>query len=211
MPKNSAVVSTISAVILAGGQGRRLGGKEKSQLKLGQQTLLERSLEAMASLSDDVIVVINDQEPLGKLKARIINDVIPGSGALSGLHAGLTAARHDYALVIACDMPFLNMRLLRYMVVIVPGYDAIVPQWQGNLEPLHALYARTCLPAIETLLHSGGKRIFDFYLQVNVRYLERGEITLFDPEGLTFFNVNTPADWERAQEIQITWSQRSNE
>jgi molybdopterin-guanine dinucleotide biosynthesis protein A len=205
MTKTASGISAVSAVILTGGESRRLG-RDKSQLKLGQQTLLARSIETMAALTDDVIVVTRKPRRPGRLPARLVSDVITGRGALSGLHAGLQAARHEYVLVIACDMPFLNSRLLRYMVVIAPGYDAIVPHWQGEVEPLHAVYAQACLPAIETLLHSGGGRLVEFYPQVNVRYLEHSEITLFDPQGLSFFNVNTPEDWERAQALEASRS-----
>jgi len=210
MPKKSSIAPVLSAVILAGGTSRRLG-QDKRQLKLEKQTLLARSITAMSSLTDDVIVVTSQSEPPSETKAaRAVSDVIAGSGALSGLHAGLQATRHDYALVIACDMPFLNMRLLRYMAIITPGYDAVVPIWNGEAEPLHAIYARTCLPVIEALLNGGGGRIIEFFPHINVRYLELSEITLFDPEGLTFFNINTPEDWERAQALAATWDKEQN-
>lgn len=211
MPKGSSVAPAVSAVILAGGRGRRLKA-DKGQLVLGQQTLLARSIESLARLTDDVIVVTDKPRPTDRPgTARLVHDQIAGSGALSGLHAGLGAARHDYALVVACDMPFLDLRLLRYMTILAPGYDAVVPVWQGEAEPLHAIYARACLPAIETLLRSGGGRVVGFYPHVNVRYLEPGEIALFDPQGLSFFNVNTPQDWERAQVLEATRGQPQRE
>jgi molybdenum cofactor guanylyltransferase len=211
MPKGPSVAPALSAVILAGGKSRRLG-KDKSQLVLGRQTLLARSITAMTTLTDDVIVVTGEPERLSKLAtARVVGDVIAGSGALSGLHAGLQAARHDYALVVACDMPFLNLRLLRYMAIIAPGYDAVVPLWRNEAEPLHAIYTRTCLPAVESLLQSGGGRIVEFYPQINVRYLEPDEIALFDPQGLSFFNINTPQDWERAKELEAMRGARQGE
>ena len=210
MAKSSATASGVSAVILAGGGSRRMG-EDKSQLKLGRQTLLARSVQAMAALSDDVIVVTNTAARLGHLAIRIVGDEIAGHGPLSGLHAGLRAANHAHAVVVACDLPFLNSRLLRYMIIVAPGYDAVVPHWQGEAEPLHAVYARTCLPAVEALLSNGGKRVVEFYPQVNVRYLEHSEIALFDPEGLSFFNVNTSQDWERAREIEVSWQRQEKQ
>lgn len=204
MPKSSAVIPQLSVIVLAGGKSRRLG-QDKNRLVLGGQTLLKRSIQIASKLSDDVIIVASRPGQVRKpTNARVARDVLPGGGALSGLHAGLHNARHDYALVIACDMPFVNLRLLRYMAIISPGYDAVVPFWQNEAEPLHAIYARTCLPAMAEILQGGGGRIVELYSQVNVRYLEPGEIALFDPEGLSFFNINTPDDWQRAQAHEAT-------
>jgi len=185
-------------VILAGGKGRRLG-RDKSHLTLGGETLVARAVRTLSALSDDVVVVADTPEPNGNLAARLTGDVIAGGGALSGLHAGLMAARHEFALVVACDMPFLNLALLRHIASLAPGHDAVVPHWQGEFEPLHAVYSRQCIPVIEPVLRRGGGRIFELYAAFRVRYLEPEEIARFDPEGLSFFNINSPEDWERAQ------------
>jgi molybdopterin-guanine dinucleotide biosynthesis protein A len=187
-------------VILAGGKSWRMG-RDKSQLKLGGETLVARAVRTLSALSDDVIVVANTPEPRGNLAARLTGDVIAGGGALSGIHAGLAAARHEFALVVACDMPFLNLALLRHMASLAPGHDVVVPHWQGESEPLHAIYSRQCIVIIEPILRHGGGRIVEFYAAIRVRYLEPEEIARFDPEGLSFFNVNSPEDWARAQEI----------
>lgn len=201
MPKSSSVAPPLSVAVLVGGKSVRMG-KDKSKLQLGKQTLLERSVEMASQLSKDVIVVANPARRESPVSgARVVSDVIGGGGALSGLHAGVSAARHEHVLVVACDMPFLNLRLLRYMSIVAPGYDAVVPTWRGQVEPLHAVYARKSLPVIEAFLQGGGGRIVEFYAQINVRYLEPGEVALFDPEGLSFFNINTPQDWERAQAL----------
>ena len=185
-------------MILAGGKGRRLG-RDKSHLTLGGETLVARAVRTLSALSDDVVVVADTPEPNGNLAARLTGDVIAGGGALSGLHAGLMAARHEFALVVACDMPFLNLALLRHIASLAPGHDAVVPHWQGEFEPLHAVYSRQCIPVIEPVLRRGGGRIFELYAAFRVRYLEPEEIARFDPEGLSFFNINSPEDWERAQ------------
>lgn len=196
-----AAVGTYSAVILAGGKSRRMG-RDKSQLILQGETLVERITRRLAALSDDLILVANAPEPLAGSGVRQIGDVLPGGGALSGLHAGLTVARYEYALVVACDMPFLNLNLLRHMAGLVSGYAVVVPRWQGELEPLHAFYSRECLPVIEPILAHGGGRIIELYERVSTRYVEPDEIAHFDPEGWSFFNINTPEDWERARELE---------
>jgi molybdopterin-guanine dinucleotide biosynthesis protein A len=187
-------------VILAGGKGRRLG-RDKSHLTLSGETLVARAVRTLSALSDDVVVVANTLEPNGNPTARWIGDVIAGGGAMSGLHAGLMAARHEFALVVACDMPFLNLALLRHIASLAPGHDAVVPHWQGEFEPLHAVYSRQCITVIEPVLRRGGGRIFELYAAIHVRYLEPEEIARFDPEGLSFFNINSPEDWARAQEL----------
>jgi molybdopterin-guanine dinucleotide biosynthesis protein A len=191
-----------SGVILAGGKSLRMG-RDKGQLMLQGETLAARAVRTLSALADDVILVTNTPEPFEGLNARLIGDQIPGGGAFSGIHAGLTAARHEWALVVACDMPFLNLDLLRYMASLASGASAaaIVPRWQGELEPLHTFYSYQCLTVIEPILHRGGGRIVEFYQRILVRYVEPEEIVPLDPQGLSFFNVNSPEDWARAQEL----------
>ena len=196
-----------SGVILAGGKSRRMG-RDKGQLMLQGETLASRAVRTLSALTEDVILVTNTPEPFKGLSARLTGDVIPGGGALSGIHAGLTAARHEWALVVACDMPFLNLDLLRYMASLAPGASAaaasaaaVVPRWQGELETLHTFYSRQCLSVIEPILHRGGGRIIEFYERIHVRYVEPDEIVPLDPRGLSFFNVNSPEDWARALEL----------
>jgi molybdopterin-guanine dinucleotide biosynthesis protein A len=190
----------LSGVILAGGKSRRMG-RDKSQLTLDGETLVARAVRVLGALSDDLVVVTNTQETYADLNARVTGDQIPGGGALSGIHAGLLAARYDAAAVVACDMPFLNLALLQHMALLSPGYDVVVPRWQGEVEPLHAVYSRNCIPAIEPVLRRGGGRIYDLYPHLAVRYLEPEEVARFDPDGLSFFNINSPEDWVRAQEL----------
>jgi len=189
----------LSGVILAGGTSRRIG-RDKSQLILDGETLIARTVRTLSALSDDVVVT-NTPESFSGLAARLTGDVIAGGGAVSGIHAGLAAARHEFVLVVACDMPFLNVALLRHMASLASGHDAVLPHWQGEVEPLHAIYSRQCTAIIETILRRGGRRIIEFYPTIRVRYLEPEEITHFDPEGLSFFNINSLEDWERAQEL----------
>jgi len=193
----------ISAVVLAGGESQRLG-MDKALLELHGQTLLARTVSKVASLSDDVIVVTNNPERyrhLG-LEVRFVPDEQPGEGALMGLYSGLRAARHDTALAVACDMPFLNILLLRYMLAESTGYDVVVPRLENDLlEPLHAIYSKRCLPFIAKLLAQGRRRIFAFFADVRVHYVEESTIARFDPLHLSFVNVNTPADWQLAQEL----------
>jgi molybdopterin-guanine dinucleotide biosynthesis protein A len=192
----------ISAVILAGGRSSRFG-HDKSFLEVAGQPLVARTAKLLGSLSDDLIVVTNQPaayRPLA-LPVRLVPDERPGEGSLMGVYSGLQAARYDHALVVACDMPFLNLPLLRHMRSQADGCDIVIPRVGGQLEPLHAIYGKTCLPAMARLLAQGQRQIIAFFSEMRVCTLEEAEIDRFDPEHLSFININTPADWTRAQAI----------
>jgi molybdopterin-guanine dinucleotide biosynthesis protein A len=196
-------VRGISAVVLAGGESHRLG-VDKALLELGGQSLLARTVHRLATISDDTIVVTNHFERYEHLalKVRFVLDEQPGEGALMGLYSGLREARYGSALAVACDMPFLNLSLLRYMVARRVGYDVVVPRLEDDmLEPLHAIYSKRCLPLMAESLADGRRRIMAFFDKVSVYYVERPTIAQFDPLHRTFVNVNTPADWQLVQDL----------
>ena len=189
-------------VILAGGQSRRLG-TDKSLLEWGGKSLIARTVDKLSVLSDDIVVVTNKQQSYEHLTlgARFVPDEQPGAGALMGVYSGLKAALHGSALAVACDMPFLSLPLLRHMLARSAGHDVVVPRHGGFLEPLHAVYSKRCLSFMERLLEQGRKQIIAFFDHVKVDYVEADEIARFDPERLSFLNVNSPADWQLAQEL----------
>jgi molybdopterin-guanine dinucleotide biosynthesis protein A len=195
-------IPAISAIILAGGQSIRLG-EDKSLLLLAGEPLLARVVRLLSVLSDDLLVITNDASRYESLvlPARLLPDERPGVGVLMGLYSGLKAARHAQALAVACDMPFLNLSLLRYMVPLAEGYDVVVPHADGFLEPLHALYGRGCLPAMRRALERGRRQIVSFFDEVRVRRVEQAEVDRFDPQHLSFVNVNTAQDWTRVQAL----------
>ena len=206
----------MSAVVLAGGDSRRMG-TDKAFLKMpGGEPLIEAILSKLAPLSDEIILVANRTQGYERLGVELVADIYPGTGSLGGIYTGLWAMSHSHGLVVACDMPFLKPSLLRYMLVMAPEYDVVVPRavpWGGLkapkeetakehlLHPLHAVYSKSCLEPMKDLLESGDLRIISFYPQVRVRYVEEGEIDIFDPKHLSFFNINTPADLRRAQRL----------
>jgi molybdopterin-guanine dinucleotide biosynthesis protein A len=190
----------ISVIVLAGGQSRRLG-LDKSLLEIEGQPLIARTVQTLADLSDDLIVVTNQPERYESLtlEARFVPDEKRGMGSLMGIYSGLKIARHDHALAVACDMPFVNLALLRYMVPLAEGHDVVIPRVDAFLEPLHCIYGKGCLPYMARLLDQGRRQIIAFLSEVRVRYVEKQELAVFDPEGLSFVNVNTPQDWEAVQ------------
>ena len=177
-------------------------GRNKALLKLGDQTLVEVVVERIARVCAEVLVVAGDAQPYVGLGVAAVEDRYRGVGVLGGLHAGLEAATHDLTLVVGCDMPFLNPDLLRAFAGWAEGFDVVVLRHgeQRHVEPLHAAYRRSCLPAIEAVISENRRRIISFFPQIRVRYVTPEDIAPFDPELYSFRNVNTPEEWKAAQE-----------
>ena len=129
---------------------------------------------------------------------RTAADIYPGSGSLGGIFTGLSAAKGDYGIVVACDMPFLNTDLLRFMLDMAPDYDVVVPRLNGRPEPLHAISSKICLKPIEQRLKRNDLKIALFFEEVRVAYVEEEDVDLMDPHHLSFFNVNTQEDLDKA-------------
>lgn len=194
----------ITCIVLAGGKGLRLG-RDKIQETVGTDNLLQRVLSQLTPFNRDIIIVTAGKKSLPQLngyqRARVVTDIYPGKGALGGIYTGLAESNSPYNLVVACDMPFLNQALLRYMMELSAGFDLVVPRLGELVEPLHAVYARSCLAPIERLLRQGNLEVRALFELVKVRYVESEEIDWFDPEHLSFFNVNTEADLEEARQM----------
>jgi molybdopterin-guanine dinucleotide biosynthesis protein A len=198
---NASIPSAVaSVVVLAGGKSSRLG-RDKALLPIGGQPMLARTVQRLSALTDDLIVVSNEPKSHGSLAlaARLVPDLEPGQGSLMGIYSGLRVARHARALVVACDMPLLSIPLLWYMLSLARGYDVVIPRLNGLLEPLHAIYGKACLPPISRLLDQGQRKIIAFFQEVRVRYIEEDEVDAFDPHRLSFLNVNSLADLDRAR------------
>jgi molybdopterin-guanine dinucleotide biosynthesis protein A len=194
----------ISCIVLAGGKGLRLG-RDKALEVVDNRNLLQRVLSQLSSFSNDIIIVTAKDKSLSQFTGnsgfRIVADAYPGEGALVGLGTGLAASNSWYNLVVACDMPFLNQALLRYMLELSAGFDLVVPRLGELVEPLHAVYAKSCLAPIERLLEQGNLRVNGLFDLVEVRYVETEEIDRFDPKHWSFFNINTRSDLARAQQL----------
>jgi molybdopterin-guanine dinucleotide biosynthesis protein A len=193
-------VPDISAVVLAGGRSRRLG-MDKSLLRVNGRWLLEQILGAVSALSDDLILVGTSRRQFARLPARVVPDDFPGGGPLAGIYSGVKAMRHQRGLFLACDMPFLNLHLLRYMVLLSSDFDVVIPSIEVKTEPLHAIYSQACADPIRASLERKDQRVVSFFPQVRVRYVSPSEIDLLDPEHLSFFNINTAEDLARAETL----------
>ena len=194
----------ISCIVLAGGRGFRLG-HSKPQVIVGEKNLFQRVLYGISFITGDIIVVTSGRESFpwltGYSKHKVVTDIYPGSGPLGGIFTGLTVSKSLYNLVVACDMPFLNQALLSYMIACAAGFDLVIPRLGDMVEPLHAVYSKGCSASMEHLLKQGNLNVSSLFSLVRVRYVEADEIDRFDPEHLSFFNVNTKADLETARAL----------
>ena len=186
---------SVSAAIMAGGKSRRMG-QDKAWLDLGDgRPIVQRVIDVMREVADDVFLVAND-ERFATLGLRVVPDRFPEGGALGGIATGVGAATHDRVLVAACDMPFLVPDVFRLLIARSEGYDVVIPKVGDDLETLHALYAKACLPAMEHALGAGKMRIISFFDKVRVLELGEDELRRVDPGLASFTNVNTPEELE---------------
>lgn len=186
-------------LILAGGLGARLG-RRKADLSLHGETLLARAIRQLRPAVERVIVSVAAGTALDLPGVEIVADAYPGHGSIVGLASGLRAAGQS-VLALAVDMPFLNLALLLRLIALAPGWDAVVPRQGPWFEPLHAVYAPACLPVLEDLIRAGNFQIVPAFSRLRALYLEEPEIRRLDPSGLAFFNINTPDDLQKAEEI----------
>ncbi|HEX9896407.1 MAG TPA: molybdenum cofactor guanylyltransferase [Dehalococcoidales bacterium] len=193
----------LTGIILAGGRNLRLG-RNKALEKIGGVTVIERVINRLTPIINQLIIVTADGKNhlIPVSSARFKADVYPGKGPLGGIYTGLSASHTELNIAVACDMPFLSTSLLKHMVELIPGFDAVVPRTRESLfEPLHAVYSQTCLPVIKNHLELEQLSIRAFLAEVKVRYIEEDECRQYDPELLSFFNMNRQADLERAMKI----------
>jgi molybdopterin-guanine dinucleotide biosynthesis protein A len=195
---------TITSIILAGGRSSRLGREKLAEVIAGK-SLIERAISRLSALSQEILIVISQKQARSSLpsytypEAKTVVDLYPGKGSLIGIYTGLTHSTNSLNLVVACDMPFLNLDLLRYMVNIAPGFDVVIPRIGDQMEPLHAVYSKNCIAPMESLIMQDNLKVTAFFDSVKVRYVGKEELDRFDPERLSFFNINTEADLKKAR------------
>lgn len=194
-----------TAVVLAGGRSRRFGS-DKADLAWGKTDLLHSILGKLQGICSELIVVANREWQAKIQGVKLVADLIPQQGPLSGIHAGLSASRNPYAFITACDMPFISPAAVEYLFSLANGYDAVIPQGTGGQEPLFAVYHRNCIQPIETLLRQEQRKVQTLFCQVNTLYVDIEKFRRYDPELKLFRNINTPAEYEKAREFADEFS-----
>ncbi|RNC67524.1 MAG: formate dehydrogenase accessory sulfurtransferase FdhD [Desulfuromonadales bacterium] len=192
-------IPDVTGVILAGGQSSRMGSN-KALLPYKGGRFIEAIYRQLSEIFDEVILVTNNPEQYDFLPCRKVSDLYPGMGALAGIHAGLHHAANQAIFAVACDMPYLNSDLIRHLASQADAGGVLIPESQTGLEPLHAVYGKGCLTAIEDELRRGERRIVSFFARATVRRIAPDQLALFDPDFAMFRNINTPEDYYRLRE-----------
>jgi molybdopterin-guanine dinucleotide biosynthesis protein A len=195
----SVTQQSITGVILAGGKSSRMG-QNKALMSLGGKRLVDRVVEVMRSVFDDLLMVTNTPEMYADLGIPMVRDVWPEKGSLGGVYSAIYHVATPYCLVVACDMPFLQTAVLRYLITQINDYDVVVPDVLGELQTLHAIYSKACLQPIERRLEANRLRIVGFFPDVRVRTVTGSELESYDPELLAFQNLNTPEEFQAAEQ-----------
>ena len=213
-------VLPVTGVILAGGKSRRMG-QNKALIQLGDDSLIGHVIRRMHRVTDELLLITNTPTEYAHLNVGMHGDIIPDTGALGGIYTGLTYASYDTVLCIACDSPFLEPKLLTYLVSVLGEYDAVMPYTYssrqtpfcrntdiGGTNPTHdgqiilqtlcAAYSKRCLPIIELMLQESELRVHALQERAYIKRVSPEVWREFDPEGMSFFNINTPEDFERA-------------
>lgn len=193
-----------TAAILAGGRATRFGGRNKAALRLGRTAILERQLEVLRQVVDRTMIVANEETPYDSYGVPIIHDAIPGSGALGAIYTAIQASSTASTLVVACDMPFLNVPFLAHLIDVGVDVDIAIPRTERGYEPLCATYSRRCTGWLQHQIDAKQLKVTDLLAGdhgLRIREIGPEEIARHGGSDLLFFNVNTEEDYERAVEL----------
>jgi len=185
----------VTGVILVGGKSRRMG-VDKAFLEIEGTPLFERVLRVFTDIFARTILIGSQRERFARYGLSCYPDMYPGS-ALGGLYTGLMHAETPYIFVSACDVPFPSGAVARHLVSLRDGFDAVVAKGADGFEPLFAVYASSCREPMRRLLEKDNFCIFDFYPEMNVRYVATEELARLDGAARTFLNLNTPEEFDR--------------
>lgn len=191
----------MTGIVLAGGKSSRMG-VNKAFIEFGGKRLIEATVECLKALFPEVLIIANDPPLYTYLGVKVTSDLIPDSGSLGGIYTGLSAATYPTCFFVACDMPFLNVELIKLLVREAEGWDVVVPRVKGELQPLHAVYAKSCLPLMKQSIDASVLKIARFFPKAKVKIIEEPALRAVDPYLFGFMNVNTPLELEQAEAVR---------
>jgi molybdopterin-guanine dinucleotide biosynthesis protein A len=195
-----------TGIILAGGMNRRMDGRNKALLSLGEQPIVGRLIELFQDLFEQVILVTNQPLEFVAWESMIVSDLLPVRSSLTGIHAGLFYTRTSHAFIAACDMPFLKKEMIQLLLNnLEPNRDVIVPVTREGYQPLCAVYSKRCLEAIERQTSTGNMKISKLYAKLKVKKIAEESLRQVDPDLISFFNINTQEDWTLSQKMRVSF------
>ena len=189
----------MTGIILSGGESRRMA-KDKAFLKIDGEYIIERILNVFKDIFDEIVIVTNTPEFYISYDVTLVGDIIEKKGPMSGLYSGLINSKSNYNFVTACDMPFLKRQLISFMMDLAGSNDIVLPRIKDLLEPLHAIYSKSCIPCIEGYLKNGNRGLRELLGGCKVRYVEEEEIMPIDPDMKSFININTLEEYDKITE-----------
>jgi len=185
----------MNAVILAGGKSSRMGAN-KAFLKIKGKTFIEVQIELLRKMFNDIAISVNTPLEYEYLNLPIFKDIYPGKGPLGGIYTSLVNSNSSHTFMLACDMPFVRLELIKYLKDLTKEYDVVIPKSEKGLEPLHAFYSKKCIDPIKRELDANNLRMISFFPHVNVKIVELNELTLLDGVKDSIKNLNTMDDYE---------------
>lgn len=190
----------VTGLIIAGGKSRRLG-IDKRFLDIGGRTCIQRVLDAYQGIFDEILIAADAVEPFQSLGVRVVVDLIPGRATLGGLYTGLHYAAGERVFAAAGDMPWINPAAIRLVLDQAHSGDIAIPDVEGQLQPMHAVYSKACLPFLRTLVEAGTLKVQELCNcpELRVQRIPQSVFTAVDPELRSFFNINTPDDLAQAK------------
>jgi len=191
---NKERIKNVTGVILAGGKSTRMGS-DKALLPYRGGRFIEAIYRLFADIFDEVILVTNSPDQYDFLPCSKVQDILKDMGVLAGIHSGLYHSSSPAIFAVACDMPYLVEGLIRHMASRADAGGVLIPEGPDGLEPLHAVYGKGCLSAMETTLLSGQRRIVSFFDRTDVNRMNLEQVAIFDPAFVSFININTPTDY----------------
>ena len=187
----------VAAAILAGGRARRFGGRDKSRLLVDGRSIINRQLEVLQQLANQIFIVAPDADRFVDLRLPVYPDLVADAGALGGIYTALETAAAGRVITVACDLPFLDARLLAHLVQLSNGHDGAWICTAKGPEPLLACYQRRARIAIKARLDQGQFKAADLASVLDIAALDTVELERFGPPDRLLANINSPDDYER--------------
>jgi molybdopterin-guanine dinucleotide biosynthesis protein A/molybdopterin converting factor small subunit len=193
-------IADATAVVLTGGKSSRMG-RPKALLPFDGEPLIAHIVRDLKHVFAETVVVAAPDQELPSLPATLVRDEIAYQGPVSGIYHGLKASNKEVCFVTSCDAPFLNLTLISHLISQIGDADVVVPYWQECFQPLHAIYRTSVAPLLKDQLEHGELRPIFLYDKVRTRKVHEDEIRTLDPEGMSFLNMNSPADYDSALQL----------